>query len=370
MSDHKFEIFLATVPGLEQALFDEAKALGLPTPKRIPGGVSFDGGWPDVWRANLCLRGATRVLARIGSFPVFHLAQLDKRARKFPWADVLPTDKTIRVETTCKRSKIYHDRAATQRIERALTDVLGIEIASEADITLKVRIEDNLCTFSVDTSGESLHKRGHKTATGKAPMRETLAALFLRQMGYDGAMPVVDPMCGSGTFVIEAAEWASGLFPGRSRAFAFEAFSSFDADAFEKLKASAAPAEPELLFFGSDRNDGAVQNSRKNAENASVSGCTQFKLGAISDLQNPGTSPGIVMVNPPYGTRIGEKKLLFAVYGSLGKVLLERFSGWRVGIVTSDGGLAKATGLDFAEIGPPISHGGLKIKLYQTAPLP
>ncbi len=370
MSDSTFEIFLVTVPGLEPALCEEAREIGLPRPKEVPGGVQFEGTWPDVWKANLCLRGATRVLARIGSFPVFHLAQLDKRARKFPWADVLPADKTIRVETTCKRSKIYHDRAATQRIERALQDTLGVEIAAEADITLKVRIEDNLCTFSVDTSGESLHKRGHKTATGKAPMRETLAALFLRQMGYDGNLSVVDPMCGSGTFVIEAAEWASGLLPGRTRSFAFEGFASFDAEAFASLKSRAETSEPEVKFFGSDRNDGAVQNSRKNAESALVSDCTAFTHAAISDLQNPGVAPGIVIVNPPCGTRIGNKKLLYAVYGSLGKVLLERFSGWRVGIITSDGGLAKATGLDFTDIGPPISHGGLKIKLYQTSELP
>jgi len=176
----EFEIFLAAPPGLEGALCTEARNASFPDPKAVPGGVTFQGGWPDVWLANLVLRGASRVLARFGGFPVFHLAQLDKRSRKFNWGSVLKPDTPVRVEVTCKRSKIYHAGAAKQRIETALTDAFGATISPDAPLQIKARIEDNFCTFSVDTSGASLHKRGHKEAVGKAPMRETLAALFLQ----------------------------------------------------------------------------------------------------------------------------------------------------------------------------------------------
>ena len=369
-----FEIFLTAAPGLEAALLAETTEAGFADAKSVPGGVTIQGDWREVWRANLQLRGAARVLARIGEFRAFHLAQLDKRSRKFPWGDVLRRDVPLKVEvTTNKKSKIYHAGAAAQRVEKALVETFGATISKEAALTLKLRIDDNNCLFSIDTSGEGLHKRGHKSAVGKAPMRENLAALFLRDCGFDGREAVVDPMCGSGTFIIEAAEIALGLMPGRSRAFAFEQLASFDATAFETLKqelTAKAHAEAGLMFYGSDRNAGAVEMATANAERAGVAAVTQFSQQAVSDLMPPEGAPGLVIVNPPYGARIGNKKLLFALYGALGQTLKERFSGWRVGIVTSETGLAKATGLPFLPQGAPVAHGGLKIRLFKTKPLP
>lgn len=370
-----FEIFLTAAPGLETVLLSEAKEAGFAQAKSVPGGVTVQGDWREVWRANLCLRGAARVLARIGEFRAFHLAQLDKRSRKFPWGEVLRRDVPLKVEvTTNKKSKIYHAGAAAQRVEKALVESFGATLSKEAPLTLKLRIDDNMCQFSVDTSGEGLHKRGQKSAVGKAPMRENLAALFLRDCGFDGREAVVDPMCGSGTFVIEAAELALGLVPGRSRSFAFEQLASFDATAYAALKAELVPepvAAEGLRFFGSDRNAGAVEMAQANAARAGVEAVTEFAQQAVSDLTPPaGVEPGLVIVNPPYGARIGNKKLLFALYGALGKTLMERFSGWRVGIVTSETSLAKATGLPFLPFGAPVAHGGLKIRLFKTDPLP
>ncbi|WP_226781799.1 THUMP domain-containing class I SAM-dependent RNA methyltransferase [Oceaniglobus trochenteri] len=361
-----FDIFLVCAPGLEAPLADEARALGL-APGLGVGGVTVTGGWPDVWRCNLHLRCAARVLVRIGSFRVMHIAQLDKRARKFPFSDILRKDLPVRVEASCQKSRIYHDKAAKQRVEGALV-AQGFTLAEDAPVTLKTRIEDDLCTFSLDTTGEPLHKRGHKLQVGKAPLRENLAAAFLRQCGFDGSEALVDPMCGSGTFVIEAAEIAAGLAPGRDRAFAFENLGSFDPAQWAALK-SGKTEQPTLRFFGSDRDDGAIRSATANAERAGVSGFTRFTRAAISDLMPPDTPPGLVMVNPPYGARIGQRKLLFALYGSLGKVLVDRFKGWRVGIVTSDAGLAKATGLRFRPPLPPVQNGGLRIALYRTDPL-
>jgi putative N6-adenine-specific DNA methylase len=361
-------LFLPVPPGLEAALAEEAAEAGFAVVATEPGGVIVQGGWREAWRANLCLRGASKVLVRVGAFRAMHLAQLDKRARRFPWAEVLRPDVPVKVEATCRASRIYHAGAAAQRIGTAIREELGAPVVPEADVRVMARIEDDLCTISVDTSGEPLHRRGHKEEVGKAPMRETLAALFLRECGYRGTEPVVDPMCGSGTFVLEAAEIALGLLPGRSRRFAFERLASFDADAWARMK-DAAPGNTTLLFRGFDRDAGAVRMSTANALRAGVADVTDFAQGDVADLSPADGPPGLVIVNPPYGTRIGNRKLLFALHGRLGAVLKERFRGWRVGLVTSDEGLARATGLPFGAPGPYVPHGGLKVRLWRTEAL-
>lgn len=368
MTSDPFDIFLVCNPGLEHILAEEARASGFAGVRAVAGGVDITGDWSDVWRANLDLRGATRVLARIGEFRAFHLAQLDKRARKFPWGDVLKPDVAVSVEATCKASKIYHDRAAAQRIATAITEELGAPVTKDAPVRVMARIEDNLVTLSVDTTGESLHKRGHKAAVGKAPMRETLAALFLRQCGYTGTETVVDPMCGSGTFPIEAAEIALGLQPGRTRSFACQQLANYDPTAFDALRRSP-DIETDLRFYGFDRDAGAVSNAQANADRAGVMAVTEFRQAAIGDLTPPEGDPGLVIINPPYGGRIGNRKMLFALHGTMGEVLMQRFRGWRVGVITDDGGLAKATGLPFLPTGRAVDHGGLKVKLYRTDPL-
>lgn len=374
MTQDDFEIFLVALPGLEPTLAEEARALGFGAVQVQPGGVALRGGWPTVWRANLLLRGASKVLVRIGGFRALHLAQLDKRARRFPWADFLRPDVPLRIEASCRASRIYHAGAATQRIETAIRESLGAPVAADAGLRLMARIEDDLCTFSLDTSGEGLHRRGHKLDTGKAPLRETMAALFLRECGYRAGEPLIDPMCGSGTFVIEAAEITAGLAPGRARRFAFEDLAGFDASAWAALRTEhdrePPSAEGPARFWGYDRDAGAVVNARANAERAGIQALAQFACQPVSALERPEGPAGLVMVNPPYGARIGARHMLHAVYGALGQVLRARFSGWRVGLVTSDGGLARSSGLPFLPPGPPVAHGGLKVRLYRTKPLP
>lgn len=368
MNTGDFEIFLVTAPGLESALAAEAKAAGFKAPKAVKGGVTIAGGWPEVWRANLELRGPARVLVRIASFRAMHLAQLDKRAHKVPWGEYLRADAPFRVEASCKASRIYHEGAAAQRIEKAIRDVAGAPLEDAAAVAVKARIDDDLCTISIDTTGESLHKRGHKAEVAKAPMRENLAALFLRQCGYDGRMPVLDPMCGSGTFVIEAAEIAAGLKPGRSRRFAFEQLARFDNAAWQKLRAGGAAKtiDPAIRFHGRDRDAGAIRMSRANAERAGIASLADFQTAELADLAAPAGLPGLVIVNPPYGTRIGEKKALLPLYRKLGEVLRSRFAGWRVGVVTNDADLAVACGLPFTAPFGPVSHGGIRVSLYPT----
>jgi len=355
-------VFLVGVPGLEGPLAAEATACGFSNVRQVPGGVEIAGGLTEATEANMRLRCAVRVLWRIAEFRAMHPAQLDKRARKVDWRAMLRPDVPVRVEAVCRRSKIYVNKAAVSRIAGAI-EAAGIPVAREAEVVVKARIEDDLCTISIDTTGDALHKRGHKTFVGKAPLRETMAAGFLHVMGFDGSQTVVDPMCGSGTIPIEAAEIAAGLLPGRSRQYAFEQLVGGTRPTIDTPAAVAVSPH----FYGYDRNDGAIRGAIANADRAGLGPACSFERQAISDLTPPNTPPGIILVNPPYGGRIGDRKLLFGLYGALGAVLGERFQGWRIGIVTSDGGLAKATGLDLSPFGP-VDHSGTRIHLWHKTP--
>lgn len=376
-------LFLACAPGLEPLLAAEAAELGLKDVALAAGGVSAAGDLRDVWRANLRLRGAARVLMRIGSFRAAHVSELDKKARRLPWDRFLPPRAAIRVEAACKKSRIYHSGAAAERIAKAAAAAVGAEIVDDAPLRLMARLERDICTVSIDASGEPLHKRGFKQAIGKAPLRETLAALFLSQCGYDGRAPLVDPMCGSGTILIEAAERALGLAPGRERRFAFEEMAGFDPALWAEMRAAAAPAQEAVAetaprvapIIGYDRDAGAIAGARANAERAGVGQHIHLAHQPISaaapiDAAGAALQPGLVLVNPPYGERIGDKAKLAALYARFGQDMRERFQGWRVGVITSDDRLAAATALPFAETGPPIAHGALTIRLRVTGPLP
>jgi putative N6-adenine-specific DNA methylase len=369
-NDRRFEIFLATVPGMEELLCAEVRSKGFNSVKAVPGGVTVKGGWPEVWRANLWIRGAGRVLAVLATFRATHLAELKSQAGKVPWREVLRRDVPFRVAATCAKSRIYHSGAAAERVEAAIRETLGAPPAPEAPVLVRARIEHDQCTLAIDTSGEPLHKRGYKAAVGKAPMRETMASLLLRQCGFTGTEPVVDPMCGSGTFVIEAAETAARLNPGRARHFAFEQLATFDAAAWQRMRDVQSRRAPPARFYGSDRDAGAVAMAVANAERAGVANLLEIRQRAISDLAAPEGPPGLVIVNPPYGGRIGGRKELLPLYRALGQTLLNRFPGWRVGLITAEPGLARATGLTFLPPTAPVPHGGLRITLFQTAALP
>jgi putative N6-adenine-specific DNA methylase len=365
-----FDIFLATAPGLEEALRAEVQGKGFKRVLAVPGGVTVRGGWPDVWRANLWLRGVNKVIARIGRFRAERLDALEARAQQIRFADVLGANRPFRVEASCSRSRIYHSGAAAERVARAITARTGATHDEAAAVTVMVRIEDDVCTIGVDTSGELLHKRGTKEQVGRAPLRETMAALFLLQCGFDGREPVLDPMCGSGTFVIEAAEIAAGLNPGRGRAFAFEQLATFDAAAWQRLKARSATVKSAHRCYGYDRDSAAIAMSLANAVRAGVDGTTTFVQQPVSALAPPAGPPGLVIVNPPYGGRLGDKDKLAPLYHALGETLRARFSGWRVGLVTAEKSLAHVSALPFLSPGPPVANGGIRISLFRTSALP
>jgi len=363
------DIFCITAPGQHDFLAAEAREKGFKVTDIIPGGITIRGDWPDVWRANLQLRGTTRVLARLTEFRALYLSQLELNTREYDWPAILPKYSTVEVEATCHKSKIYHAGAAKERVETALAGhgFVTPEAGYPADISIRVRIDRDIVTLSLDTSGESLHKRGHKEAVNKAPMRETMASMFLREAKFNGKIPLFDPMCGSGTFVIEAAEIARRFDPGRTREFTFQSLPNFDATAFADMGSPDRPAAHPI--FGSDRDQGAIVMSKINAQRAGVTDITTFEAKSIGDITPPTDAKGLVITNPPYGGRIGNKTPLFGLYSSFGDRLKTQFKGWRAAIVTSDDALAKATGLPFKPAGPIVNHGGIKIRLWQTDPL-
>lgn len=369
----KFEIFITTQLGLEHLLHDEIKKFEFTNPVLLVGGVSITGDWVDVWKANMYLRGATKVLARIGEFRAFHLAQLDKRARKFPWHITISKDMSIKAEVvTNRKNKIYHAGAAVERIERAISEEIGSKIAesvSSADIVFKIRIIDNNVIISIDTSGDGLYKRGYKLATGKAPIRENIASLALYYCGYTGNEPVLDPMCGSGTFIIEAAEISRNLMPGRNRKFSFQNLNSYDEKLVDYFIKKWENKISEFTFFGMDRNHNVVEHSIQNSKRAGIDDISNFKAQSIERLSRPKGPEGLVIVNPPYGSRIGKKKDLFSLYRTFGEKMKNEFSGWRVGMITSDNALAQSTKLPLISSELAISNGGLKIHLYRTETL-
>jgi putative N6-adenine-specific DNA methylase len=369
----KFEIFITTQLGLEHLLHDEIKKFEFTNPVLLVGGVSITGDWVDVWKANMYLRGATKVLARIGEFRAFHLAQLDKRARKFPWHITISKGMSIKAEVvTNRKNKIYHAGAAVERIERAISEEIGSKIAgsvSSADIVFKIRIIDNNVIISIDTSGDGLYKRGYKLATGKAPIRENIASLALYYCGYTGNEPVLDPMCGSGTFIIEAAEISRNLMPGRNRKFSFQNLNSYDEKLVDYFIKKWENKISEFTFFGMDRNHNVVEHSIQNSKRAGIDDISNFKAQSIERLSRPKGPEGLVIVNPPYGSRIGKKKDLFSLYRTFGEKMKNEFSGWRVGMITSDNALAQSTRLPLEASELTISNGGLKIQIYKTRAL-
>jgi putative N6-adenine-specific DNA methylase len=362
----RFSLFLPCPPGLESVLLEEVREAGWSAARMSPGGVQISGSWPDVWRANLLLRGASRVLVRLGSFRAPSLNVLHGRAKELPWGEFLRENQIFHVEATTRKSKIYHTGAAVERIAKAAAEVTGaVEEAGEG-LKILVRIDGNEATVSADSSGELLHRRGYKEDVAGAPLRETMAALFLRACGYLGDETLLDPFCGSGTIPIEAAQIAAGLAPGRARSFAFEQFASFRPDAYERSrkKALAGAAPQSVMAIGSDRSDGAVRAAGANALRAGVEGTTSFGVAALSEVTAPEGPPGLILTNPPYGHRLGGGGELKPLYAAIGQVMRERFSGWRIGLVTANPSLAKATGLKL-EAGAPVPHGGLKVQLWQ-----
>jgi len=265
-----------------------------------------------------------------------------------------------------------------ERVAGAIADRLGtpprLEKASEeaeaaGPQRVVVRLVSDQCTISLDSSGALLHQRGYRLATGKAPLRETLAAGMLLASGWDRQAPLLDPFCGAGTIAIEAALLALNVAPGRARHFAFMDWPDADGRLWERLVGEAAAAElapGKVLAWASDRDAGAVEAARANAARAGVSAAIDLSQRAISDLAAP-PGPGWVVTNPPYGLRLAESRDLRNLYARFGQVLRQRCPGWRLALLSSDPRLEHATRLEF-DVSRRLAlvNGGVPVRLAQA----
>jgi putative N6-adenine-specific DNA methylase len=396
--------FVISAPGLEEATAREVAALpGAKEVRAVDGGVEFTGP-PEVgYRANLALRVATRVLARLGEVRAREFGKLRHGVGALPWEALIAPGVPIKVSTSASRCRLYHTGAIAETVELAIADRLarhGTPAPPAADAgnaeppaaqTVMLRGVDDRFTISIDSSGERLHRRGWRQENAAAPLRETLAAGLLALCEWDPSMALYDPMCGAGTIPIEACAQAMGMAPGLDRHFAFEDWplhAGAHRAAWERMREEAlaisaerrrasggaiadAPAGVGMnatntmntMILGTDRNAAAVESARRNATRAGFAAEVRIERRELVDAR-PFAERGLVLLNPPYGRRLGNRRTLGLLYREIGFVLRTHFRGWRAGVLVADRSLAEAIRLPVAAA-YPLSNGGLRVTLLR-----
>lgn len=386
MNAHNYRIFISCAPGMEPILKNEIRGLGVePAPvedrkddknsTEEPGGVLLNGGLEDIYRCNLHLRTASRVSVRLGDFYAAAFSELRKKAARLSWEQYLTPGQTVSISVTCHRSKLYHSDAVAERVLGAINDHFSALAGKASPCTpnkdgqlILVRLVNNQCTVSVDSSGDLLHKRGYHQETAKAPLRETLAAALLLAAGYDGSRPLIDPFCGSGTIPIEAALIARSIPPGIARDFAFMHWPNYDRTAWNELRQIAREniLPPDQPIFGFDRDAGAITIATANASRAGQKDAITFIKQPISELKTMERA-GWIITNPPYGVRVRSNRDLRDLYARFGSILINSFAGWQIGILCNDPALTGNLGLPNPDSTWCLINGGIPVKyqIYQ-----
>ncbi len=369
MSQPEFSMFAVTAPALEEVCALELGALGFQGCRTVPGGVEFAGDLAGLYRANLWLRTASRVLVRVGEVRARDFPRLFQQAARLPWGRFVRSETAVRVRASSRSSRLVHTGRIGETVTEAVNRALGRTPPSgggfEQDI--HVRVEEDCCLFSVDSSGELLHRRGYREEAGAAPLRETLAAGALLLLGWDGSTPLLDPCCGSGTLLIEGALIALGRAPGLSRSFAFEHWPRFRQGSWQVLREEARRREvssPAAWIGGGDLDPEVLALALRNAERAGVAPFLEL-TGADLALSRPPEGEGLILCNPPYGERLGGGEDLSPLYRSLGRLASSCSPGWRLAFLSPDPALAAATGLRVERLSELV-NGGLRVGLYVT----
>ncbi|MDR2260204.1 MAG: THUMP domain-containing protein [Azoarcus sp.] len=368
------ETFFSPVPrGLEETLADELRALGAAAPRTTPGGVEWRGDWQACWRANLESRLATRVLWRVGGGRYRNETDIYRLALGVGWAQWFTPDDTIRVFVTARQSPLRSLEFITLRIKDAVCDHFrnargrrpNVDTARPA-VRIHAFLNRDTLLLYLDTSGEPLYKRGIKSAMVEAPLKENLAAGILRLAGWREDEALADPMCGSGTFLIEAAQMALGIAPGLERRFAFERLRTFDASQWAAIRGEAqarqSPPRP-LRLHGSDIAEDQVRGTRANLAAAGLESCVTLECADLLELA-PSAAGGVMVTNPPYGVRLGVAEELTAFYPRLGDVLKQRWANWRCHLFSADMNLPRTIGLR-ASRRTLLFNGALECRLFE-----
>ncbi len=371
----KREFFAATAPGLEKICQEELKVL-LPSGTAmtiVEGGVKFKGRLHDCYLANLKLRTANRLLMRIESFNAPNFRKLEKNLFAVPWELFMLPGTPTHIRVTSRHSRLYHKDAVAGRVQASMAfrfaqNEFSGEATPEPTVTQQifVRLSGNRVTLSIDSSGDLLHKRGIKPRAAKAPIRETLAAASLILSGYTGSEPLVDPMCGSGTFAIEAALIAQKIPPGKFRDFAFMEWPSFQPKRWQHMKKAAKKKivrKNTPFIFASDRDDRAACELEDSVTQYGLSGIVAVSTRDFFDLSPTELTdqPGLVTLNPPYGRRLGLRRESKSIFLSVCERLKKEYKGWKFVLVSPNPRLAGM--VPFKSTTHLLPHGGLKIAL-------
>ena len=372
MADSLLDLYSITAPGLERVTASELAALGVTSGTETHGGIVWRGAMRDLYRANLWLRTATRVLVRVSSFHAGSFAELERRAKTIPWGRFVRARDHVRFRVTCHKSALYHSDAVAQRLGESVSAATGCTVgvdpevedenATFAEQLFIVRIDHDIVTVSADSSGTLLHKRGYRLATAKAPMRETLAAAMLLSCGWAGKEPLVDPLCGSGTIPIEAALIARNMAPGANREFRFERWPGFDRGSWQLLREEALAGAAESAassIVASDRDAGAIDAAMSNAVRAGVGGDVQIVQQPLSTASPTDDHAGWLVTNPPYGVRVGTD--VRNLYARLGSMMRTSFAGWRLGILSASPELDRQLGMPLEQLFET-KNGGITIR--------
>lgn len=351
----KQHFFATTAKGVEEVLAAEVARLGAAEVAVESGGVRFAGTLETAYRANLWLRTASRVLMPLAEFPCASPDELYRGVRALPWQRYLNPALTLAVDCSLRDSALTHSGFVALKTKDAIVDAMRDEFGSrpsvdtkDPDLRVNVRLYKNRCSVSLDTSGSPLDRRGYRLDRHEAPLKENLAAALVELSGWDGASPLVDPMCGTGTILIEAAMKALRIPPGLSRReFGFQRWPGFDGRLWDRIVAEARQGVLDALpapVQGSDLSHSAVNMAAQNASRAGVLERLVLSRAPISELEPP-PGPGVVIINPPYGKRLGEEEALRPLYKEIGDVLKKRCRGYTAYLFTGNLELAKSVGL-------------------------
>lgn len=372
----KFEMVAKTLKGLEDVLAEELRNLG--AENVMPGRrmVSFEGDLEMMYKANICCRTALSVLKPIYKFIASDPDSLYEMVKEYDWSSILSIEKTFSIDTTAHSSEFTHSRFVTYRVKDAIVDYFkdkfgpdkrpGVRL-NDADVMINVHVDGDRFTLSLNSSGESLHKRGWRVASTEAPINEVLAAGIILKSGWRGESPFVDPMCGSGTFLIEAAMIVAGIKPGKfRRSFAFESWPGYDSELFEKvLGDDEEPRELPFRIYGSDISPKAIAIAEKNILNAGVDEYIVLRTRPLQQWDEAPANgvPGVLVTNPPYGERLNVEDI-DKLYAMLGTKLKHVFRGYHAWVISSNDESLARIGLT-PSVSEQMQNGGIDCQLRE-----
>jgi 23S rRNA G2445 N2-methylase RlmL len=368
--------FLAiTSRGLSDVLAEELTELNFKVINKGLAGVLFDANWEGCYRANLELRTATRIIKPVLDFPAYDPQELYNNVLKHDFTKYINPSQTFAIDASVRESSFHDQRFVAMKVKDAIADQFREKFGERPsverdtpDLTIMVKIVKNQVSLAIDTTGDSISNRGYRSEAGEAPLRENLAAGLLRLAGWQEDSTIVDPMCGSGTILIEAALRARGIAPAslRQKKFAFQKLKDFKPEVWDKVVTESMnkeKASSPIHFYGFDKDRAVLQKAKRNAERAGVENDITFQFGAVDSLEAP-VPQGLMIVNPPYGERLGISEELKDVYRDLAFSLKRNFKGWNCWLLSGNEDLTKALKLKSTRR-CPVFNGSIECRLLE-----